>query len=140
MITKFRIFERLGFVDVKEPEVLKLYEYLQKLVKEIRCEFPTNTFYKDIYLEDNNSDLKGWKTYSIILDSYYYFIFQFDYKPDGMWIKYVCSDNIKEELKKLEIFFDIIAINKNEWGWCFDRDQFMNSDIDMYIKTKDYNL
>lgn len=134
-----RTYERF-YEDIREPEVLKLYEYLKEVVKGVKCEFPTNTFYKDIYLEDNNSDLRGWKTYSIILDTYYHFIFQFDYKEDGMWIKYTCSDNIKNNLKRLEKFFDAIAKEKNEWGWCFDRKEFMNSDIDMYIKASNYNL
>lgn len=135
-------YERLKNPNT-EPEVLKLYEYLQNLVKEIKWEFPTNTFYKafykDIYIEDNGI-WRGWQTYSIILDSYYYFVFQFDYKPDGMWIKYTRDNKIKNEIKKLEIFFNDIAKKHSEWGWCFDREKFMSEDIDMYIKASDYNL
>lgn len=121
------------------PEVNKLFEYLKKMIKEMPSEFPTNTFYKSIYIENNGKE-KGWQTYSIILNTYYYFIFQFDYTPEGMWIKYTRSDNMKNYLKKLETFFNAIAKEHNEWGWCFDSEKFMSEDIDIYLNANKYNL
>ena len=121
------------------PEVNKLFEFLKKFVKEMPSEFPNNTFYKSLQIEDNGKE-KGWQTYSIILNTYYYFIFQFDYKSDGMWIKYTCDNKMENYLKKLENFFDAIAKEHNEWGWRFDGDEFMSEDINMYLNANKYNL
>jgi hypothetical protein len=124
-----------------EPEVIKFFDYLKMLVMNIDDSETDGDYSAFLRIEDNKND-KGWKTYSIILNSYFYFIYQFDYKEDGMWIKYTCNDKISDELKKIEPFFDAIAIKHNEWGWCFDRETFMKEidNIDMYINAKSYNL
>ena len=128
-------------IEDAEPEVVKLFDYLKMLTMNIK-EDETDGNYSGFLKIEINRDDKEWKTYSIILDAYYYFIYQFDYKEDGMWIKYTCNEKTKEHIEKLEIFFDEIAKKKNEWGWCFDRETFMREfdHIDMYINANKYNL
>ena len=63
-----------------EPEIIKLFDYLKMLVMGLK-----DTYWKDDELSGRinvecNKDDKEWKTYSIILNCYYYFIYQFDYK------------------------------------------------------------
>ena len=77
-----------------EPEIIKLFDYLKMLVMGLK-----DTYWKDDELSGRinvecNKDDKEWKTYSIILNCYYYFIYQFDYKEDGMWIKYTCNNEM----------------------------------------------
>jgi len=127
------------------PEVFKLYECLYLLVKNMKSIFPTNEFYRQVIITDNrdvDKDL-GYKSYSIVLNTYYYFVFQIDYKSDGMWIKYTSGrGEIYNELLKIEPFFDIVADKHTEFGWCFDRNKFLKeiNNIDTYINVNKYNL
>ena len=88
---------------------------------------------------------KKGKTYTLVFNSCRnYFIYQFDYKPDGLWIKYSMGaiTELKDEIKKLGQIFDVIAEDKTEYGWRFDRDKLQSvlHDMSLYKDANKYNL
>lgn len=135
-----KTYEMYGDVVNAPLEVSKLRDYLKNIV--------LSNFSEDYgrYIRVGNNSGEGKIIYSIIFDTFNnYFIYQFDFKEDGMWIKYdinVGRDNFERDLKKLDHFFDSVAINQTEFGWCFDRETFMKEfdNIEMYINAKNYNL
>ena len=52
------------------------------------------------------------------------------------------DENMENELKKIETFFDAVSNEHTEWGWRFDRNVFLKEidNIDMYLNAKNYNL
>ena len=146
-----KLFEDKRDIDISstkmEPEILAIIEYFKYIVektviggfrKDIRCDLEV--------INDTE------KTFTLILDTWQnYFIFKcFCNKEDDLWIKSDLSvmDDLKNEILKLNNFFDIIAKDKKpdenyEYGWwCFDRNTFMLEieNIDMYINAGKYNL
>lgn len=140
-----KTYEMYGDVVNGPPEVFKLRDYLKNIV--------LSNFSEDYgrYIRIGNNSGEGKIIYSIIFDTLnHYFIYQFDFKDDGMWIKYhiatnysdVGNINFERDLKELDYLFDSIAINHTEFGWCFDRETFMKEfdNIEMYMNAKNYNL
>lgn len=92
--------------------------------------------------------MKGHDTYSLTLNGFggrnEYFVFQFDYKKEGLWIKYLnsCSEPLKSDIDKIRILFDTVSSEYNEYGWLFEGDTLSNGldNIDMYISSNNYNL
>jgi len=127
------------------PEVIKLKEFLEEVVKKaLPLKYP-NTI-REIVLEKNR-DKKSHKTFSIILDCYKnYFIFQFDYKKDEISIKYhsACEEELGREITKLNTFFNAVAEKFPDYntGWTFNKETFKTDfeNIDMYINANKYNL
>lgn len=126
---------------VKYPEViLKIYKYLKKIISEELGEkygeFVTNS----IKLEENRKN-----TYSIVFEGYKnYLIIQFDYKEDGVWIKYLNSSEepLKSKIDILSDIFNNVTIKRSEYGWNVDENKLLSEldNIDTYINSKKYNL
>jgi len=124
------------------PEVFKLREILKKLVeKNLSLEYtkPTNNINLEVH------DNKKHKSYSITLEIYqHYFVFQFDYKEDGIHIKYLnsCEGGLKKDISKFKILFDATSKENNDGIWVFDKEELMKGldNYDLYIQTNKYNI
>lgn len=125
----------INIYGVEKPEVLLVANFLKSTIDEIGPAY--SSFMR---IEQNKTF-----TYSIFLDVYKnYFVFQFDYKVAGLWIKYhsQCQGTLQKEINKLKKFFDAIALEHTEFGWRFDPETFKSEfeNIDFYIDAHDYNL
>lgn len=121
-------------------EIIIIYKIIVKLVKKNLQEIFGDTITNNIRIEENKKD-----TYSIAFEAYQnYLIIQFDYKDDGLWIKYLndCSESLAHEINILGKLFNDISINKNNYGWCVDIDTLKTklNDLDLYYEKNKYNL
>lgn len=139
-----KTYERLIKQDFSklDTEILKIKKFLSEVIDNDKDYVIIDS--NEIYYDESFD--KGYKTVSLILDVYEnYFVFQFDYKEDGLWIKFLNSchnPDLKESINLIGKFFNIIANKHNEYGWRFDKDQISKEldRLDDFINSKKYNL
>lgn len=124
-------------------DVTKIYDYLKGLITKYYSENFGDTVINNIRLEHNIR--YSQVTDSIIFEVYRnYLVIQFDYKEDGLWIKYLnsCQEPLKSDINILGKLFDNIAIKKTEYGWNLDKNKLLTelNNIDFYYKLNKYNV
>ena len=127
-----------------EPEVIKIREFLRNIIKKTLDETYVN--YLDLEANQKEERIGKWKILSLVFTTLNnYFIFQFDYKKDGLWIKYDCGScetKLKNKIKSIDNIFDAVCKKKTEYGWNFENGILAKEldNIDIYLTSNKYNL
>jgi hypothetical protein len=129
-----------------EPEVIKIREFLRKVIKKTLSSSPEYVNYLDLEENQREERIGKWKIFSLVFNTMSnFFIFQFDYKKDGLWIKHDINSiqpKLKNEIKILDNVFDSVCKKKTEYGWNFENGVLAKEldNMDLYTTSNKYNL